>query len=330
MESVRLGASGLKVSRLCLGTMTFGLQTDEQGATAILDKAFDGGVYFLDTADVYPLGGGLERAGRTEEIIGRWLRGRRDRVVLATKGYGQMGPMPFDVGNSRKHLTSALEASLRRLGTDYVDLYQLHRFDSGTPLEETMETLDDFVRSGKVRYVGCSNFAAYRLAKANGIAERYGWTRFVSVQPRYNLLFRVIERDLLPLAREDRIGVIPYNPIAGGLLSGKHDPHAGPTEGTRFNSSPASELYRQRYWHERMFATVEEFLKIAAREGVHPVTLAVAWVMQQPGVTSPIIGASRADQLDASLAALEYVPAPELVSELDALTVGYREGIDLT
>jgi aryl-alcohol dehydrogenase-like predicted oxidoreductase len=330
MDGVRLGRSGLKVSRLCLGTMTFGLQTDEAGAIAILDKAFDAGVYFLDTADVYPLGGGVERAGRTEDIIGRWLRGKRDQVVLATKGFGQTGGMPFDVGNSRKHLVGALESSLRRLGTDYVDVYQLHRYDPETPLEETMETLDDLVRAGKVRYVGCSNFAAYRLAKANGIAELHGWSRFVSVQPRYNLLFRVIERDLLPLAVEDAIGVIPYNPIAGGLLSGKHDVKAGPAEGTRFNSSAASELYRQRYWHERMFATVEEFVKIAAREGVHPVTLAVAWVMQRPGVTSPIIGASRAEQLDASLAALDYVPSPALVSELDALTEAYVEGVELT
>src|ERR1051326_4032132 len=222
MEHARLGRSGLQVSRLCLGTMTFGLQSDESTAFAILDRAAEGGIDFLDTSDAYPLGGDLPTRGVTEEILGRWLRGKRDRFIVATKCFAPTGPAPFDAGNSRKHVLDAVDASLRRLQTDYIDLYQLHGPDLQTPIDETLGALDDLVRAGKVRYIGCSNFLAYQVARAIGRSEALSLARFDSVQPRYNLLFRQIERELLPLCAEEGIGVIPYNPIAGGLLTGKH------------------------------------------------------------------------------------------------------------
>ena len=328
-EVVCLGSTGLKVSRLCLGTMTFGLQSGEEEAIKILDTAMEAGLYFIDTADVYPLGGGVRLAGTTEEILGRWLKGKREKVILATKCYGATAKEPFHQGNSRKHIFDAVHASLRRLGTDYIDLYQLHRYDPDTQLEESLEALDDLVHMGKIRYAGCSNFPAFRLAKANAIADGKRLTKFSSVQPRYNLLYRIIERDLLELADEDGIGVIPYNPIAGGLLSGKHQAAESPTEGTRFNSTPASEIYRERYWHDEMFATVEKLKAVAAREGVSLVTLSVAWVMRQKGITAPIIGASRAEQLSDSIGAMSYVIGDELDAELRGLTEKYLEGPSL-
>src|ERR1700693_6117940 len=234
IEHTRLGRTGLKVSRLCLGTMTFGLQIDEQASALVLDRATGSGVTFIDTADVYPLGGAVELVGRTEEILGRWLKGRRQEFVLATKCFGRTGPQPWDAGNSRRHIMDAVDASLRRLGTDYIDLYQLHQDDPETPLDETLAALDALVRAGKVRYIGCSNFLANRFARALGRSETLGLSRFDSVQPRYNLLFREFERELFPLCLEEGIAVIPYNPIAGGMLSGKHDRTKAPDEGTRF------------------------------------------------------------------------------------------------
>jgi len=325
VQHTKLGRTGLTVSRLCLGTMTFGLQCDEDTSDAILHRAFDAGVTFIDTADVYPLGGGLDTVGRTEEIIGRWLPGRRDDVVIATKCFGPMGPNPWDMGNSRKHILSAIDASLRRLGTDYVDLYQLHFFDGGTPIDETLGALDDLVRTGKVRYVGCSNFLAYQLARAVGRSEALGLVRFESVQPRYNLLFREFERELFPLCADERIGVIPYNPIAGGMLSGKHAPGA-PTEGTRFTLGNASRTYQDRYWHDREFATVDALQALAVEAGMSLVTLAVAWVLANPVITSPIIGASRPEQLADSLAALDVTLDADLLARLDELTAEYRRG----
>jgi 1-deoxyxylulose-5-phosphate synthase len=326
MEHVRLGRSGLQVSRLCLGTMTFGLQTDEPTAHAILDRAADGGIDFLDTSDAYPLGGDLATRGVTEEIIGRWLRGKRDRFIIATKCFAPTGPAPFDGGNSRKHIMSAVDASLRRLQTDYIDLYQLHGYDANTPIDETLATLDDLVHAGKVRYVGCSNFLTYQLVRAYGRSETLGLVKFDSVQPRYNLLFRQIEREMLPFCAEDGVGVIPYNPIAGGLLSGKHDRTAPPPEGSRFTLGNAAQNYQQRYWHDREFGTVEELGKLADQAGVSLVTLSVAWVLAGQAITAPIIGASRPDQLDASLAAAEYTLDADLKRQLDDLTHEYRMG----
>lgn len=326
MQTTFLGNTGLTVSRLVLGTMTFGLQTDEQTSHSILDLAAEGGVNFLDTADVYPLGGGLPTVGRTEEIVGRWLKGKRDRFIVATKAVGKVGPSPWDQGASRKHLLDAIDRSLTRLGTDYVDLYQLHSDDKATPLDETIEALDVILRSGKARYLGVSNFLAYRLALALGHADARRLARFVSIQPRYNLLFREIERELLPLAKEQGLGVIPYNPLAGGLLTGKHQKQAGPTPGTRFTLGNAAERYQERYWHERQFATVSAYHRLVADRGLSPTTVAVAWVLANPTITAPIIGASRPEQLPETLKAAELELDPELLTALDELTLEYRRG----
>ncbi len=326
MEHTRLGRTGLQVSRLCLGTMTFGLQCDEPTSMAILDRAADGGIDFLDSSDAYPLGGDLSTRGVTEEILGRWLRGRRDRFIVATKCFAPTGPAPFDGGNSRKHIMSAVEASLRRLQTDYIDLYQLHGYDEQTPIDETLGALDDLVHQGKVRYVGCSNFLTYQLVRAVGRTQTLGLARLDSVQPRYNLLFRQIEREMLPYCGEEGIGVIPYNPIAGGLLSGKHVRSAPPPEGSRFTLGTAAQNYQDRYWHEREFDTVEVLGQLAGQAGVSLVTLAVAWVLANPAVTAPIIGASRPEQLADSLAALEFTLDSGLKEQLDKVTHDYRMG----
>ncbi len=326
MKHVRLGRTGLQVSRLCLGTMTFGLQCDEKTSVSIMDRASDGGITFFDTADVYPLGGTGDTVGRTEEIVGRWLKGRRTGIVLATKCFGRSGPARWDQGNSRKHILDAVDESLRRLQTDYIDLYQLHGPDAETPIDETLRALEDVVRAGKVRYVGCSNFMAYQVARAIGRSEAMGVVRFDSVQPRYNMLFREIERELLPLCAEEGIGVIPYNPIAGGLLSGKHNPNAGPEEGSRFTLGTAAQRYQDRYWHEGMFETVDQLRPMAADAGMTLPQMAVAWVLANPAITSPIIGASRPEQLDDTLKAAETPLSAELKQRLDDLTAVYRRG----
>jgi aryl-alcohol dehydrogenase-like predicted oxidoreductase len=326
MEHTRLGRTGLQVSRLCLGTMTFGLQRDEPTAAAILDRAAEGGIDFLDTSDAYPLGGDLTTRGVTEEILGRWLRGKRDRFIVATKCFAPTGPAPFDAGNSRKHILAAADASLRRLQTDYIDLYQLHGYDPATPVDETLGALDDLVHQGKVRYVGCSNFLTYQLVRAIGRSETLHLARLDSVQPRYNLLFRQIEREMLPFCGEEGVGVIPYNPIAGGLLSGKHSRAAPPPEGTRFTLGNAAEAYQDRYWHDREFDTVEVLRQLAQEAGVSLVTLSVAWVLANKAITAPIIGASRPEQLDSSLAAAEFTLDDDLKHKLDECTHQYRMG----
>jgi aryl-alcohol dehydrogenase-like predicted oxidoreductase len=331
LPTTRLGRTGLTVSRLALGTMTFGLQTDEAVSHRILDTAAAAGINFLDVADVYPLGGTLETAGRTEEIVGRWLQaqgaGGRGRFIVATKAVGPMGPNPWDQGASRKHLLSAIDASLARLQTDHVDLYQLHSDDRTTPLDETLEALDVIVRSGRARYIGVSNFLAYRLALALGRAEFLRLTKFVSVQPRYSLLFREIERELLPLAEEAGLGVIPYNPLAGGLLTGKYrGADAKREENTRFTLGTAATMYQDRYWNERSFATVAQLHRLADEAGVPLATLAVAWVVANPVITAPLLGASRPEQLEATIAAADYRLDADLKRRLDELTAEYRKG----
>jgi aryl-alcohol dehydrogenase (NADP+) len=326
MHHVRFGATGLQVSRICLGTMTFGLQIDEDASRAVLDHASDLGVTFLDTADVYPLGGDLTTVGRTEEIVGGWLKGKRSDYVVATKCFGPTGRNRWDMGNSRRHIMDAIDASLRRLQTDFVDLYQLHFDDRGVPLDETLGALDDLVRVGKVRYVGCSNFLAYRLARALGRSEVLGLARFVSVQPRYNLLFREFERELFPLCLDEGVAVIPYNPIAGGMLSGKHDRTKTPDEGTRFALGNAAQTYQDRYWHDNVFDTVDELVKIAEDAGIPLPTLAVAWTLRHPAITAPIVGASRPEQLDATIAAVDTHLDDDLVERLNAVTAAYRRG----
>lgn len=326
MQHVRFGRTGLKVSRLCLGTMTFGLQCDEASSRAIMDRAFEAGIDFFDTADVYPLGGGVDLAGRTEEVIGRWMQGRRHELVIATKAAARVGHRAWDEGNSRKHLLDAIDASLQRLGTDHVDLYQLHWDDPGTPLDESLEALDTIVRSGRARYVGVSNFVAWRLAKMLGRADVLRLARPVSVQPRYNLLFRQFERDLLPLAQEEGLAVIPYNPLAGGMLAGKYQVGMQPQEGTRFTLGKAGRMYQERYWHERELSASAEFAAQARQHGLVPAQAAIAWVLANPAITSVIIGASRAEQLADSVAAADLALPPEFVAQLQEATHEFRMG----
>ncbi|HZZ89086.1 MAG TPA: aldo/keto reductase [Caulobacteraceae bacterium] len=322
MQRTQLGRTGLSVSRLCLGTMTFGLQCDEPLSRAIMDAAAEGGIDFLDTADVYPLGRGASTVGRTEEIVGDWLVGKRHDYILATKCVGRTGRRAWDQGMSRKHILDAIDASLKRLKTDYVDLYQLHGYDPTTPIDEALDALDTVVRSGKARYVGVSNWPATKVARAIGRTELKHWAGIASVQPRYNLLFRTFERDLLPLCREEGVGVIPYNPLAGGMLTGKHKGGA-PSEG-RFTLGTAGSVYQQRYWHEREFAAVEALKGVAAEAGMSMATMAVAWVLANKAISSPIIGASRPEQLDDNLKAAEAPMPTDLKARLDDLTHEWR------
>ncbi|MCB8881466.1 aldo/keto reductase [Acidisoma cellulosilytica] len=325
MRYKKFGGTGLQVSELCLGTMTFGLQCDETQSRAILNAASEGGIDFLDLANVYPLGGGKAMAGRTEEIVGSWLDGRRQDFIIATKCAGEMGAKPWQRGMSRKSILDAIDASLRRLRTDYIDLYQLHRFDPLTPLDETLEALDSVVRAGKARYVGVSNWQAIRVARALGRSEVKNLVSIDSVQPRYNLLFRAFERDLLPLCEEEDVAVIPYNPLAGGLLTGKHNPGEAPPEGGRFKLGEAGSRYQDRYWHERSFETVERLRVVAREAGLTLATMAMRWVMSNPAVTAPIIGASRPEQLADSFAAAEQGPLEaDLKAKLDEMTFEWR------
>jgi 1-deoxyxylulose-5-phosphate synthase len=325
MQYVKFGHTGLNVSRLCLGTMTFGLQCDEALSHAILNEAASGGIDFLDAADVYPAGGSINTVGRTEEIVGAWLKGKRHQFILATKCAGRMGPKPWDQGMSRKHVLDAIDASLRRLGADYIDLYQLHSYDPHTPIDEALEALDTVVRTGKARYVGVSNWPAYKIARALGRSEIKNIVRIDSVQPRYNLLFRSFERDLFPLCAEESLAVIPYNPLAGGLLTGKHDRQAPPPEGTRFQLGNAGPRYRERYWHDRAFETIEAIRKLAGEAGMSMGTMALRWVLSNPAITAPLIGASRPEQLADSLAAGEGGALPsDLKTRLDDITHGWR------
>ena len=310
MKIKRLGRTGLKVTELCLGTMTFGNQCDEPTSHAIMSKAFDAGVTFFDTADAYPLGATLETVGRTEEYIGRWFQGhpgRRSQVALATKFYGQVGSGPNDQGGSRKHIVQAIEGSLRRLQTDYIDLYQMHFPDHETPIDETLSALDDLVHSGKVLYIGCSNYPAWELSKALWTSDKLGLARFDSVQPRYNLLFRQIEAELLPLAMDQGIGVISYNPLAGGLLTGRYQPGQAPEEGSRFTVQNAGKLYQARYWQEPQMQAVEELKAFCQEHHIDIAQLAIAWVLAQPAITSAIVGASKPEHLDQTLPAVDLV-----------------------
>jgi aryl-alcohol dehydrogenase-like predicted oxidoreductase len=307
-----MGRTGLKVSEICLGTMTFGSQCDERTSFAILDRAAEAGVFFLDTADVYPVPPAPETAGRSEEIIGAWLQGKRDRFVLATKCRMRVGHGANDEGLSRRHIIKAAEDSLRRLRTDYLDLYQTHSPDPDTPFEETLRALDDLVRQGKVRYIGCSNYAAWQVALNLGLSERLGLARFDCVQPRYNLLYREIETELLPLCRDQGVGVIAYNPLAGGLLSGKYRGVETPPAGTRFTLGKTGDLYRERYWQRAQLEAVEHLDRFFSNRGKSLVQVAIAWVLAQPGLTAAIVGASKPEQLDSLRAVDLTLDAEEL------------------
>jgi aryl-alcohol dehydrogenase-like predicted oxidoreductase len=324
MQFAKFGQTGLTVSRLILGTGTFGKQTDEKEAHRMLDRAAEAGINFIDTADLYPPGA---EVGGAEIFAGRWLSNKRGRFILATKGGGKMGATAWDAGSSRKHLLDAVDASLRRLNTDYIDLYQLHMDDPITPIEEMVEAMDTIVRSGKARYIGVSNFLAYRLAKALGRQDTLRLTRFVSVQPRYNLLFREVERELFPLAQEEGLAVIPFNPLAGGLLSGKYK-HGDTPEKGRFSAELGGfgQAYHARYWHEREFKAVARVEDVAKQHGTPITTLSVAWLLANPAVTSVILGASRVEQLTDTLAAADYKLDGALKTRLDEVSIEFRRG----
>jgi 1-deoxyxylulose-5-phosphate synthase len=319
MKIKRMGRTGLKVSEICLGTMTFGQQCDELTSFAIMDAAFSRGVTFFDTADGYPMGGNAQTVGRTETIVGKWLKDRRDKIMLATKCWVPMGPGPNDGGLSRKHIFDAVEGSLRRLQTDYIDLYQAHAPDPDTPLDETMRAFDDLVHQGKVRYLGCSNFKAWLLAAGLAISDRLGLARLDCVQPRYNILFREIENELLPLCHHHGIGVIAYNPLAGGFLTGKYRPDTTPSRETRFGflSGRTRSVYHKRYWQDEQFAAVDHLQQFFASRNKSLTQVAVAWVLAQPDITSAIVGATSPAQIEQSLPATELTLDPEEMEACD-------------
>jgi len=319
MQQRKMGRTGLKVSEICLGTMTFAGQCDEATSVRILDAAAERGVTFLDTADAYPIPPDPATAGRSEEVLGRWLQGRRDRFVLATKCRIRVGLGPNDQGLSRRHIIAACDASLRRLRTDYIDLYQSHLPDPDTPIDETLSAFDALVSAGKVRYVGCSNYPAWQLAVALGVSERLRLARYDCVQPRYNLLYREIETELLPLCRDQGVGVIVFNPMAGGFLSGKYQTGEPPRPGTRFTLGDSGILYRERYWQAAQFEAVETLNGFFERQGIKLAKASIAWVLAQPGITSAIVGASRPEQLDDTLAATDLKLDTEAMAACDSV-----------
>jgi 1-deoxyxylulose-5-phosphate synthase len=321
MKTKKMGRTGLKVSEICLGTMTFGKQCDEGTSFAIMDTASELGIDFFDTADGYPMGGTLETVGSTETIAGKWLKGKRHEIVLATKCWVPMGSGPNDGGLSRKHIFDAVEASLRRLQTDYIDLYQAHAPDPDTPIDETMRAFDDLVHQGKVRYIGCSNFKAWLLATALSISDKHDLARIDCIQPRYNILFREIENELLPLCHHNGIGVIAYNPLAGGFLTGKYQAGAQPARETRFGflTGRTQSIYHKRYWQDVQFEAVDHLKNYFAKRNKPLTQVAIAWVLAQPDITSAIVGATSAAQLR------ESVPATEL--KLDAEEMETCDGV---
>lgn len=319
MEFRRLGNSGLKVSSICLGTMAFGRWIDEEASAQVLETALEAGINFIDTADMYGPGqdsGDWREKGRSEEILGRHLKGRRHQVVLATKVFNAMGPGPNDRGLSRGHIMRAVEASLRRLQTDHIDLYQLHRFDPETPVEETMRALDDLVRQGKVRYIGCSSWAAWQIAKAHAFCDRQGLTKFISVQPQYSLLVREIERELVPFCLSEGVGIMPYSPIARGLLTGKYRRGEPMPAGTR---GAAGEANFHKLLTERNWECVERFRSLCESWDVPMVRVATAWVMANPAVTSVIIGASKPYHITDAAAAAQFRLTPEQHAALEEI-----------
>jgi aryl-alcohol dehydrogenase-like predicted oxidoreductase len=318
MEQRRLGSTGVRVSELCLGTMTFGNEADEATSKAIVDRFLDAGGNFVDTANVYS-------AGVSEEITGRALGSRRDKVILATKVRFPMGDGPNDVGLSRRNIRAQVEASLRRLGTDWIDLYQVHCWDPRTPLEETISTLNDLVHEGKVRYLGASNFAGWHLAKALGIAALHDWEPFVSLQPEYSLITRDIERELLPQCQEEGLAVLPWSPLAGGVLSGKYRKDSDFPAGTRGadTENPITFTYRL---DDRAWNIVDTVGKVAAEVGKTPAQVALNWVANRRGITAPIIGARNLTQLDDNLAAVGWQlekPQRDALAWASAFRLGY-------
>ncbi|MQA28648.1 MAG: aldo/keto reductase [Luteitalea sp.] len=311
MDYVRLGSTGLKVSRICLGTMTYGTSEwrpwvlDEAKSRPFLKRAIEHGINFFDTADMYS-------RGVSEEVVGRALNdfASREQVVIATKAYFPTQEGANERGLSRKHLMDAIDRSLRRLGTDYVDLYQIHRFDPETPIKETLEALHDIVKSGKVRYIGASSMYSWQFAKMLYVADRHGWTRFASMQNHYNLVYREEEREMLPLCREEGIGVIPWSPLARGFLAGnRRKGDFGDTARAK-----TDEFGQQLYYTDADFAVANRVVELAGRRGVKPTQIALAWLLSRPGVTAPIVGASKLSHLDEAVEAASLILSPEDVS----------------
>jgi len=309
MQYMNLGKSGIQVSRICLGCMTYGARSwrewvlEEEESRPFIRRALDLGINFFDTADVYSL-------GRSEEILGRALKDfgpGRDKVVIATKVFGGMGDDPNQRGLSRKHIRHSIDDSLRRLGTDYVDLYQIHRFDPSTPIEETLEALTDVVRSGKALHVGASSMYAWQFARMLHAAERYGYSRFVTMQNHYNLVYREEEREMIPLCRKEGIGLLPWSPLARGFLT-RRPPREGYGETARARTD---DFAHKLYFRPGDSTVVEKVAEIATKRGVSMAQVALAWVLRQPGVTAPIIGASRMEQLEEAVKALELKLVPE-------------------
>jgi aryl-alcohol dehydrogenase (NADP+) len=318
MDYVRLGKTGLKVSRLCLGCMSFGSSKwrswvlDEEDARPFVQRALEGGINFFDTADVYS-------QGESERVVGQALKdfAKRHEVVIATKVNGPMGKDVNNRGLSRKHILDGIDRSLQRLQTDYVDLYQIHRFDPETPIEETLEALNDIVRAGKARYIGASSMYAWQFAKMLATSEKHGWARFVSMQPQLNLVYREEEREMLPLCLDQGIGVIPWSPLARGFLAGgRSAPGEGNTERAR-----TDEFSPRLYYRKPDFAVVEALTEVARARGVSNMEVALAWVARNPAVTAPIIGTSKPHHLDDALAALSITLTDD---EVKALETPYR------
>jgi aryl-alcohol dehydrogenase-like predicted oxidoreductase len=294
MQYRTLGGTGVKASSLCFGTMSFGGIADETMSRAMFDMCREAGINFFDCANVY-------EKGRSEVILGKFIADCRDEVIITSKVYFQMSDDINAGGATRYHIVRALEGSLKRLNTDYIDLYFIHRFDDLTPVEETMRALDDMVRQGKILYIGASNFAAWQVTKALGISDKRGWSRFQCIQPMYNLVKRQAEVELFPMAQSEQLGVIPYSPLGGGLLSGKYGSDRKPDTGRLMENK----MYQVRYGDDWVYRVADSFTALAREAGYHPASLAVAWVRAHPAVTAPIIGARNTDQLQASLDALK-------------------------
>jgi 1-deoxyxylulose-5-phosphate synthase len=316
MEYTRFGNTGMMVSRLCLGTMTYGKPTErwpwalnEEQSRPFIKKALELGINFFDTADIYA-------SGASEEVLGKALNDftKRDEIVLATKVFNPMGPTPNEKGLSRKHIMSAIDASLKRLGTDYVDLYQTHRWDYDTPIEETMEALHDVVKAGKARYIGASSMHSWQFAKAQYTADLHGWTRFVSMQPHYNLIYREEEREMIPFCLDQKIAVIPWSPLARGLLSGKRTKDDNATERSKTDAF-AKSMYSQ----DIDFEIIKRLEDIAKQKNVPAAQLALSWILNKPGITAPIIGASKPGHLEDAVAALSVTLTSEEITRLEEL-----------
>ena len=314
MQYLNLGAAGLKVSRICLGTMTYGSSQwrpwvlDEEASRPLIKQALEAGINFFDSADMYSL-------GASEEVLGRALKEfgpGRDQLVIATKVFYPMGDGSNQRGLSRKHIMAAIDGSLRRLGTDHIDLYQIHRFDPETPIEETLEALHDIVRAGKARYLGASSMPAWQFAKMLYTADAHGWTRFITMQNHYNLMYREEEREMIPLCLDQGIGVLPWSPLARGLLAGKQRSKT---------IRAATDSYSHQLYGEQVSEAdarvIDSLETLAAEARIHPARMALAWLLHQPAVVAPIVGISKPGQLDDALAALEVQLSPQMLARLE-------------